>query len=552
MSAEEQLPLPLNDANVDVDATVRAATAEPASASAAMPDASDTAASEPPASAAAWSVEAPLASTPVPMPQPSEPALDADGAPVHASPSTLPAADDADCVVPEATVPRRDRRHFGMTDRVGSAVAAFLGVALLGLAVWHAPAPMQSSMDAVAAVPPSTASTAAAVLATPAEPETLWAAKPGDLLSVGSGTSSVLDARLMRVYGLIAKSDATTALDEARKLATEYPGYGLAQLVYADLLATSTSQPQHFVTPSESLSVSAADRLKELVAEARARVAAAGQRPAPGRVPAQFVRLDPKVKHAIAVDVSRSRVYVLENSASGLVVKRDYYASVGKLGMSKQVEGDLRTPLGVYFVTGRIPRSRLDERYGATALTLNYPNQYDQIKGRTGSGIWVHGIEPALFTRAPLATDGCVALSNPDLLDLAQFVERQSTPVLIAEHIDWVDAPAAVERHSPFLKTFEAWQRARQSADVAGLARFYANPDDRLTVGAATAVRKHQRQAASTDIGSVSMLSWNDQGNVMVVTYSEADLPGGRSRQKRQYWREEAGAWQVIFEGALS
>ena len=446
-------------------------------------------------------------------------------------------------------------------------LATLLGFALLGLAMWHAQGPLPDAFSAATAFAPAAAA-ATPVNATPvvaraaespsvATPEvpaapasaeaTRWAARAGDLLAVGEGPSSALDARLMRVYGLIAKSEAVQALDEARRLANEYPEYGLAQIVYADLLAASASAAQGFASPQQRLPQAAGERLRELVAEARARVAAAGRRPPPGTVPVQFVRLDPSVRHAIAVDVGRSRVYVFENTPDGPVVKRDYYASVGKLGMSKQVEGDLRTPLGVYFVTGRVPRARLDDRYGATALALNYPNQYDQFKGRTGSGIWLHGVEPALFTRAPLATDGCVALSNPDLLDMAQFIERQSTPVLIADQLEWVDASTAAQRNAVFTQTFEAWQAARQRADLGAQAKFYA--DD---LGEFAAVKGGRRRAdAPGAIAPLSMLRWKDEGNVMVVTYSESDPVAGRSRIKRQYWREQDGAWHVVYEGTL-
>jgi hypothetical protein len=39
----------------------------------------------------------------------------------------------------------------------------------------------------------------------------------------------------------------------------------------------------------------------------------------------------------------------------------------------------------------------------------------DARRGKTGSGIWLHGTPPDQFVRAPKATDGCVVLANPDL-----------------------------------------------------------------------------------------------------------------------------------------
>jgi cyclophilin family peptidyl-prolyl cis-trans isomerase len=98
------------------------------------------------------------------------------------------------------------------------------------------------------------------------------------------------------------------------------------------------------------------------------------------------------------VDASRSRLYLFENTPQGLRLVADYYASVGKLGIEKSVEGDQRTPLGVYFITSRLDPATLRDFYGAGALPLNYPNPLDQLRGKTGSGIWLHGTPPDQFS----------------------------------------------------------------------------------------------------------------------------------------------------------
>ncbi len=440
--------------------------------------------------------------------------------------------------------------------------------ALAGLGAWQWSAAQRAPVDRQAAAPLSTAQAAAASAAAVAErkpasaPERAGMARPEELLAVSTTTASPTDARLLRIYGLIATSQATQALDEAARLAAELPNFGLAQLVYADLLTTLTTPPDDFGAVATPLRAEASERLRELVAEARARVGAAGQRPQPGMVPAQFIRIDPSVRHAVAVDVSRSRVYVFENTANGLMLKRDYYGSVGKLGMAKRVEGDLRTPLGVYFVTGRIPDARLrapaiKDLYGAAALALNYPNQYDQLMGRTGSGIWVHGVASALFSRAPLATDGCVALSNPDLLDMANFIERQETPILIADRIEWVAPADAAQRHERFMQAFNQWKAARRTADTQTQARFYAadgrSVAQRMTPDPASAERRRPLPLpqGAVEVEDVSVLTWKDERDVVVVTFTESAPSSGRPRLKRQYWLEHAGSWQVVYEGSL-
>jgi murein L,D-transpeptidase YafK len=376
------------------------------------------------------------------------------------------------------------------------------------------------------------------------------------LVAVQPNETASPEARLLRVFALIATSQGSQAIEEARGLTQEFPNFRLAQLAYADLLSAHSSPRPSLDAMPAGLRQERPRSLEELADEAQVRVSATMRKPPVGTVPAQFVFLSPAVRYAIAVDISLSRVYVLENTPDGLLVKRDYYASVGKLGAAKNSEGDLKTPLGVYFVTRRVDGARLSQLHGAAAFTLNYPNQYDQLRGRTGTGIWVHGVEPSQFNRARLATDGCVALSNSDLLDLAQFVDRQSTPVVIAEQLEWVQPAQLQRRQANFLQTMESWREARKSANLELLQHFYSStqrtpgqvagawPDSSRNDRANVAARAQQLE-------NLSVLAWHDSDDLMIVTFLESDERDARGRLKRQYWMQQAGLWSIIYEGTI-
>ena len=103
-------------------------------------------------------------------------------------------------------------------------------------------------------------------------------------------------------------------------------------------------------------------------------------------------------------DIYKTRVY--ENNGGQLKEVANFYASIGVAGFKKLREGDQKTPVGVYRITGFIPGRKLHERYGSGALPIDYPNELDQFYERTGDGIWVHGTEPGFVNRAPRASDG--------------------------------------------------------------------------------------------------------------------------------------------------
>ena len=129
----------------------------------------------------------------------------------------------------------------------------------------------------------------------------------------------------------------------------------------------------------------------------------------------------------------------------------------------------------MYFITSRLDPATLKDFYGAGALPINYPNPLDQVRGKTGSGIWLHGTPPDQFSRAPLATDGCLALANPDR---SASCARWSPlhPVVIAKQLQWVQAHSVQAERNSFEAVLNAWSAAKSEGNMNRLLGFYA-PD---------------------------------------------------------------------------
>ena len=110
----------------------------------------------------------------------------------------------------------------------------------------------------------------------------------------------------------------------------------------------------------------------------------------------------------------------------------NYTCSSGQVDGDKEVEGDKKTPEGVYFITGSISEGLDFEEYGSRAYPLNYPNPIDTIEQKTGYGIWVHGKGPSVFKK--YGTRGCVAFNENDMLVVyPNFIV--SYPVIIGETV---------------------------------------------------------------------------------------------------------------------
>ncbi len=380
--------------------------------------------------------------------------------------------------------------------------------------------------------------------------------QPSSAAAARESRDGQAEARLIDIYKLIGQAKTRQALPLAERLVREHPNFQLAQLVYGDLLTAQLGPVRTLGNVPDTTAKTAALQLAELRKESQLRLQALRERPAAGLIPSQLISLSAQNKHAIAIDASRSRLYLFENSSTGLKLLADYYISVGKSGIEKTIEGDLRTPLGVYFVTSNLDPKSLKDFYGSGALPINYPNQLDLKRGKTGSGIWLHGTPPDQFSRAPLSTDGCVVLANPDLERIIRTVQVRTTPVVIAQSLKWVAPQTMQADNKPFEDALKGWQSAKSSGDMARLMNWYT-PDftsngktlAQWTPALQAEVKKLEGRAV--EIKDLSYLRWTDANDTMVVTFGELAQGAKTGQTKRQYWIRQGSQWKIFFEGTI-
>jgi len=446
----------------------------------------------------------------------------------------------------------RNRLPFGMS--AGRATALALGVSA-PLALWVFSS-MMSADSAVAKAdragdaPPPSAVAEAMASQTPRQPTTTGLRRVAD-----APTDRSPEGRLLEIYRLIGAGQMDEALRRAEGLVNDIPNFQLAQLTYGDLLMARTAP---IAAPGGAAPVSgkAAEKLAQLREEAQRRIAALQERPPEGAVPAQFIDLPASTRHAIAVDASRSRLYLFENGPKGLQLVSDHYASIGKLGAEKNVQGDQRTPIGVYYITSRLEPAQLTDFYGSGALPLNYPNEYDRKLGRTGSGIWLHGVPSDSYARSPKSTDGCVALANPELKAIMDRVQPRTTPVVIAHALNWITNDTLEAERRNMRNLLEGWRVARASGDINRLMSFYS---PQFSAGSRDLRQWRQlleretvnQRGRQLQIKDVAILGWRDRSDILVVTFGELNEGERTGAVKRQYWTKEDGLWKIFFEGVI-
>ena len=375
-----------------------------------------------------------------------------------------------------------------------------------------------------------------------------------------SGNHAGPEAQLFRTLSEVSNTRLDVAVAEVDKIISAYPNFRLAHLIKGDLLL-ARARP---LTTVGNAPGAPRDRLEELREEARARLARI-QYPRPvDMVPRYLVQMQPEQQYALVIDTTKSTLYVFENRGGEARYVADYYVTIGKNGTDKTKEGDKKTPLGVYTVTGHIPREKLAATYGKSsdlygngALPLSYPNEWDRRQRRDGSGIWLHGVPFDTYSRPPRSSDGCVALTNEDFEVIAKYAKSGVTPVIIAQGIEWAGSGAAKDLRAQLGQTVESWRRDWEGLDTEKYLTHYAAG---FSTGKADLAQwseqKRTVNSAKTwiklKLDKMSVFLYPGRDDLAVVTFEQDYASSNLVNQmrKRQYWMREGGAWRILYEGA--
>jgi murein L,D-transpeptidase YafK len=363
------------------------------------------------------------------------------------------------------------------------------------------------------------------------------------------------EPQLAKIYQEIGRMRMNDALRLTDELIAQAPNFRLAHLIRGDLLLARA----HPVKTFGAAPAAPADKIADLREEALSRLKAYRERPPANKVPRYLLQLRPDQKTALVVDTKRSRLYVYRNNNGQPQFVADFYVSQGKNGIFKMTEGDQRTPIGVYTITDNVPGYKLIDFYGKGALPLNYPNDWDKLHGRGGSGIWLHGVPSDTFSRPPRSSDGCVVLANADLRKLARLVQVGATPVVISETVEWLSLDDWHGERQSLSKAIEKWRTDWESLDFVRYAGHYSrgfkNDSGNLEAWL-NARRELMRGKQWTKVGvkNISMFRYPGAEEMVMIEFVQSFASNDLNTQlkKRQYWRKENGVWRIAYEGNLA
>ncbi len=190
--------------------------------------------------------------------------------------------------------------------------------------------------------------------------------------------------------------------------------------------------------------------------------------------PLDFLLLHDDIYSVFLVDKARSRMFVYQRDATGVMQRvADEYVVTGAQRGDKKQRGDARTPNGIYQFTEVRHDPLLTPRYGPVVFPINYPNSLDQLHGKDGDGIWMHGYPETVRRRQPQDTRGCFALPNKNLLAVEQYVIPGHSRVLIGENFEF-DVPSKQKKLLASVQgAIETWRQDWQSLQADAYLQHY-------------------------------------------------------------------------------
>lgn len=122
--------------------------------------------------------------------------------------------------------------------------------------------------------------------------------------------------------------------------------------------------------------------------------------------------------------MSNTTLYVCENGA----IKEAYDIAIGRGGIGKKKDGDLKTPLGTY----PLGQPHNSTRFGIF-IPVGYPTAAQKAKGMTGHDVGIHGPD-SIFPCAGVLnvsvnwTQGCLAVADDRfIVQIADFVKAHKS-----------------------------------------------------------------------------------------------------------------------------
>lgn len=160
----------------------------------------------------------------------------------------------------------------------------------------------------------------------------------------------------------------------------------------------------------------------------------------------------------VLVDKSKYEMH-LANYKNGLQIFKTYKVTIGKNSGDKEIEGDQKTPEGIYRFSAKYGRENLKPKFGAMAFYIDYPNTFDRRQKKTGFDIMLHSTNDPERLARPQDSDGCVVVDDERIREIANFIKTPISTVIIYDALkpEHLQSESDLDLRSAFERWLTAW-----------------------------------------------------------------------------------------------
>jgi len=164
-------------------------------------------------------------------------------------------------------------------------------------------------------------------------------------------------------------------------------------------------------------------------------------------------------QYAFLVDKKARTLTVWQNAGDTVKLVGAWPTDIGRKDGDKLVQGDHRTPEGIYFFQTTMDGAKVNfNEYGKRIFTLDYPNYFDRLEKKTGNGIWLHAIPDSKSLLR--GSRGCVVVRNEVIDSLSRFIDLKRTPIVIVSEVEYM-APEKWQQLKVQLNTWiDTWRKS--------------------------------------------------------------------------------------------
>jgi murein L,D-transpeptidase YafK len=258
----------------------------------------------------------------------------------------------------------------------------------------------------------------------------------------------------------------------------------------------------------------------------------------------------------VIVDKKKYELH-LARYKNGLEIFKTYPVTIGKNSGDKMIEGDLKTPEGIYYFTAKYVQPQIKKKFGIMAFYVDYPNLMDKKDKKTGFDIMLHSTDDPDRLARPQDSDGCIVVNDERIKEIDPFIVPQKTTLLVYEELkpEYLQANATDD----VKQSFEKWLKAWSDKDLDTYIDLYAKDFrfQQMSRDQFKAYKGFLNKKYDTIQVQASDVRYYKHPKYSLVTFLQeytSTYKGGRvamsvKSRKRLYLVPDEGQLKILFEG---